>query len=168
MERRARENATRFGYWLSVNRFGGLKTDLPPGRLGRRDQLFDTSENGGEFFVVFLFQVLDFAGEIGVAVHQPTKLHKRSHDRDVDLDGTLESIATPCSVKACGRYFTFWPRFKVTVCDREVFVRTDVVANCDLIFSSSVLVSRNMKSAGHRRELRLTVWSSCFHKFLIS
>jgi len=93
---------------------------------GRRYQLFDRGKDGGEFFVVFLLQVLDFAGEIGVAVHQPTKLYKGAHDYAPasassmcpayglpqcgmiamltstarSLRRTLESIATPCSVKA--------------------------------------------------------------------
>ncbi len=58
-------------------------------RRGRRDQLFDRGKDGSEFFVIFLLQTLDLACEIGVAVHQTAKLHECSHDRDVDLDGTI-------------------------------------------------------------------------------
>src|SRR5262249_35507156 len=64
------------------------------------------------------------------------------------LRNTLDSIATPCSVKANGRYFRWRPRprFKIT--------------NCDLKASCSARVSWNMKSAGNRTRLRLTAWLS--------
>ena len=58
-------------------------------RRGRRDQLFDRGKDGSEFFVIFLFQTLDLAREIGVAVHQTAKLHECSHDRDVYLHGAF-------------------------------------------------------------------------------
>jgi hypothetical protein len=49
---------------------------------------------------------------------------------------TLDSIATPCSVKTIGVYFIFFPLIKVTICDCHISV--------------SFLVSRNMKSIGKR------------------
>src|SRR5437588_11133640 len=75
-----------------------------------------------------------------------------------ELRRTLESIATPCSVKAKGRYLTFWPRFKVTFCDLERLLRWEVVTIRDLILSCSAFVSWNMKSDGNLCELRLTAW----------
>ena len=52
---------------------------------GRSDELLDCSENGGEFFVVFFLQTVDLACKIRVSVHQPAKLHKGAHNRDVHL-----------------------------------------------------------------------------------
>mgnify|MGYP001823768846 CR=1 FL=1 len=52
------------------------------------------------------------------------------------LFSTDDNIATPCSVKAKGRYFECWPRFKVTFCDLKAR------------FSSSV--NSNIKSSGKR------------------
>lgn len=59
------------------------------------------------------------------------------------LFNTLESIATPCSVNAYGRYRR--P-------PRPMFE----IANCDLKDSVSSLVRRNMKSSGNRFLLRET------------
>ena len=47
-------------------------------------------------------------------------------------------MATPCSVKANGRYFESWFLFKVT--------------NCDLKVSFSSMVSSNKKSSGNRQK----------------
>lgn len=58
---------------------------------------------------------------------------------------TLASMTTPCSVKACGRYFTLCPFFKVADCDLEA-ARS----------RASAKVSRNMKSSGNLRRFRLT------------
>jgi hypothetical protein len=57
-------------------------------------------------------------------------------------DGT--PMATPCSVKAWGRYLRCWPRpaFKVTA--------------CDLRAAHSEAVSWNMKARGNRARFRLT------------
>src|SRR5204863_5312744 len=51
-------------------RRSGVKSNSFLRRRGRRDQLFDRGKDGSEFFVIFLFQTLDLAREIGVAVHQ--------------------------------------------------------------------------------------------------
>src|SRR6266480_5645293 len=67
-------------------RRSGVKSNSFLRRRGRRDQLFDRGKDGSEFFVIFLFQTLDLAREIGVAVHQTAKLYECSHDRDVDFD----------------------------------------------------------------------------------
>ena len=66
-----------------------MKADLPLGRIGRSDQLFDRGKDGSEFFVVFLLQTLDLAGKISIAVHEPAKVNERPHDRDVHFDGAL-------------------------------------------------------------------------------
>ena len=60
------------------------------------------------------------------------------------LRKTLESMATPCSVNAYGRYLRCDPRplSKITI--------------CDLKDTASCMCSRNMKSAGKRSRLRLT------------
>jgi len=63
-----------------------------------------------------------------------------------ELRRTLESIATPCSVKAWGGYLRCAPRpvFKVT--------------SCDLKAEASSLESSNMKSGGNRSRFRRTAW----------
>lgn len=62
---------------------------------------------------------------------------------------TLESIATPCSVKTQGRYRgPPRPSFEVT--------------NCDLKSVSSCAVRRNAKSFGKRSRLRPTAWFRTF------
>ena len=58
-----------------------------------------------ELFVVFAFEFVQAASEFGVGHEQLSKLHKGAHDLDIltviarSLFSTLESIATPCSVK---------------------------------------------------------------------
>ena len=66
------------------------------------------------------------------------------------LRSTLESMATPCSVKAWGRYFRCRPRplSNVTICDLKA--------------ADSSGVSSNMKSAGNRSSFRLTAWFKTF------
>ena len=59
------------------------------------------------------------------------------------------SVTVPCSVKTCGAYFTFWPRFKVTICDLE-----------GRMSAASSIVSLNMKSSGKRSLFLLTAWLS--------
>ena len=60
------------------------------------------------------------------------------------LLSTLESIATPCSVNAYGRY-----RLPPYPAELEVAI-------CDLKISLSPVLSLNMKSAGNRLRLRRT------------
>ena len=64
------------------------------------------------------------------------------------LRSTLDSIATPCSVKAYGRYRRPPRDFEVT--------------DCDLKRVASSGVSPKRKSAGKRPEFRLTAWTSAF------
>ena len=86
--------------------FYGMKSDPFP--RGRRlsDELFNCGENSRKLFIIFLFQTLDLARQVAVTVHQTAELHKGAHDRNIYFDGTgavrstLESMATPCSVKA--------------------------------------------------------------------
>ena len=81
------------------------------------------------------------------------------------LLSTVDSIATPCSVKARGR----WRRppcpvlevancnlksdLEIANCDLKLRFE---VTNCDLKDSASFFVSRNMKSSGNRFPLRVT------------
>ena len=53
------------------------------------EELFDGLEDGGELFVVFLFEVVDFAGEGLVVVHEFAELDEGSHDGEVDFDGAM-------------------------------------------------------------------------------
>jgi len=62
---------------------------------------------------------------------------------------TDDSIATPCSVNANGKYFKCWPLFKVTI--------------CDLKESASLSVSSNRKSTGNLTRFLLT---ACFKTFV--
>src|SRR5947199_10313765 len=64
------------------------------------------------------------------------------------LRSTLDSIATPCSVKAYGRYRRPPRDFEVT--------------DCDLKRVASSGVSPKRKSAGKGPEFRLTGWTSAF------
>jgi len=60
-------------------------------------------------------------------------------------------MATPCSVKAKGRYLECWSRFKVTFCDLKAW------------FSFSV--NSNMKSSGKRLTFLLP---ACFNDFVLN
>jgi hypothetical protein len=51
--------------------------------------LFDGVEDLRELFVVAGFHSLNAQSQIAVGVHQAAQLHKRPHDGDVDLNGTL-------------------------------------------------------------------------------
>ena len=64
------------------------------------------------------------------------------------LRRTLDSIATPCSVKARGKYLECSPLFKV-----PIWYLKD---------SYSSFVSSNMKSDGKRPRLRWTAWFNAF------
>lgn len=55
------------------------------------EELFDGLEDGGELFVVFLFEGVDFAGEVSVVVHEFAELDEGSHDGEVDFDGEMAS-----------------------------------------------------------------------------
>src|SRR5439155_26650408 len=80
-------------YWESFAR--GMKADLPPWRIGRKRQLADGVEDDLELGVVFVFQERSIS-------------RKRTNVRIIamltctarGLRRTLESMATPCSVKA--------------------------------------------------------------------
>jgi hypothetical protein len=63
----------------------------------------------------------------------------------IGLFSTLASMATPCSAKAKG--------------GAEVFL-FDAVTICDLIFSTSSAVNRNIKSEGKRSAFLFTAWLS--------
>jgi len=76
--------------------------------------------------------------------------------RTARLDfSTEESMATPCSVKANGRYLMFWP----LISRRRACFK---VTNCDLDRSASSQESWNMKSDGNRSAFRLTAWFRTF------
>jgi len=62
-----------------------------------------------------------------------------------ELFRTLAAIVAPWSVNASGVYLIFAPRFKITDCDLERWIRI-----------ASARVSRNTKSGGKRRAFRLT------------
>jgi len=62
---------------------------------------------------------------------------------------TLESIATPCSVKTIGRYLTP-PQLEVT--------------NCDLKLANSSLVNSNIKSSGNLSMFLLPVVSKPWYQ----
>ena len=62
-------------------------------------------EDGFESSVVFSFERVELAGERFIRGEHPAKPDERSHDGDIDLDGTRASedageLATPCSVNA--------------------------------------------------------------------
>jgi hypothetical protein len=102
-----------------------------------------------ELSVVLLLQRLDLCDKLGMGREHPSNLDEGAHDLDVDGDARglrrmLESIATPCSVKAYGR-LRRPPR-------RRVFEVTD----CDLNLFASTAVIRNMKSDGKRLRFRST------------
>jgi hypothetical protein len=87
--------------------------------------------------------------------------YKRPHDFNINctargLRSTLESIATPCSVKARGRY-RLPPQLEVTNCDLKL-----EAPHWSLKFSNSSGVSWNMKSSGNLSMLRLTAWLKTF------
>ena len=83
-----------------------METDLRFRRSRRRGhELADGIENRFELGIVFLLQVSQFASQLGVGQEHFPEPHERAHNGDVDLHArrlrkTLESIATPCSVKA--------------------------------------------------------------------
>jgi hypothetical protein len=67
------------------------------------NQPLDSIEDASELFVVAFFQRLYLPSEIAIGVHQAAQLHEGAHNGDIDFRGarsTLESMATPCSVKA--------------------------------------------------------------------
>lgn len=75
--------------------------------VGRFHQLPNRLENCGDLLVVSLdsfFKLGQLAGEFPVRGEHLAQLHKRPHDLNVQtarlLRNTLESMATPCSVKA--------------------------------------------------------------------
>jgi hypothetical protein len=74
--------------------------------------------------IIFLLQLIKLAGKVLVRREQFPEPDKRPHDLDVHLYGalamqTLESIATPCSVKAYGS-FLIPPQLEVTNCDFKI------------------------------------------------
>ena len=75
------------------------------------------------------------------------------------LRRTLESMATPCSVKAYGRYLMFWPRFKITDCDLEVCFAFSAEQR-GIARPASSQESWNMKSSGNLSALRRTACTS--------
>ena len=77
-----------------------METEFARGLGGRTDELADGIEDDAELAVVFVLHFPDLLGKVAVRIHQPPELNEGPHDGDVDLDGSLESIATPCSVKA--------------------------------------------------------------------
>ena len=82
-----------------------MKSDLSPRRIGRKHQLADGVEDDLELGVVFVFQRGELAGKFRVREKHLAQTHKGAHDGMLtctarELRRTLESIATPCSVKA--------------------------------------------------------------------
>ena len=69
------------------------------------------------------------------------------------LRRTLESMATPSSVKTYGRYLGCLPRREPVV-----VAASSKVTICDLKSLVSSQVNWNMKSAGNRWRLRRTAW----------
>ena len=63
-----------------------MESDLFSRARGRCDELLYGREYNRELFVVFLFEPVDFSGQIAVCVHEPAKLNKGPHDRDVNFD----------------------------------------------------------------------------------
>jgi len=104
-----------------------------------------------EFSFVFLAQTFYFIAQILVIQHQMSDL---GNARIIwiltwialSLFSTLESMATPCSVKAIGGYFACCPLFKVTFCDLKA--------------RSSSRDNSNMKSSGKRSVFLRT---ACFN-----
>ena len=77
-----------------------MEAKFAGGLGGRTDELADGIEKDAELAVIFPLHFPDLLGKVAVKIHQPAELNEGPHDGDVDLDGSLESIATPCSVKA--------------------------------------------------------------------
>jgi hypothetical protein len=124
-----------------------------PFRLFRRrfHQLADGFEDDLEFIVLLaepMFELFELAGQVFVGGQQFAQADARMMAMLTWmarlLRRTLESMATPCSVKANGRYFRCCPRpsFKVTICDLKT--------------SASASLTWNMKSSGNRARFRLT------------
>ena len=81
-----------------------LKPDSPPLGLRRGHEFPDGVEDHLELRVVFLFQGLQLTGQVRMGSQNPAQTDKGSHDLCAAIAlgewSTLESMATPCSVKA--------------------------------------------------------------------
>ena len=82
-----------------------MEADLFSRRDFGSNEFFDDGKDISELLVVFLLKSFDLASEIAIRIHKPTQLHERAHNCDIASTArlerrTLESIATPCSVKA--------------------------------------------------------------------
>jgi hypothetical protein len=78
-----------------------------PAGLGRRrcHKFTNGIEDYFELGIVLFLQGYEFSIQVCMRGKHPAQPDKSAHDLDVDLDrpgllSTLESIATPCSVKA--------------------------------------------------------------------
>src|SRR5438552_12852013 len=65
-----------------------MNSDAFPRRRRLSDELLNCGEDSRKLFIIFLFQTLDLARQVAVAVHQTAELHKGAHDCDIYLDGT--------------------------------------------------------------------------------
>src|SRR5438270_4698354 len=139
-----------------------MKADLSPRRIGRKHQFADGVEDDLELGVIFVFEVSEFTREIGIGEKHLAQANKRAHDYAPassssmcpavglpqcgmiamftwtarELRRTLESMATPCSVKTMGVAPPNFPRVGITVCDTRLLI--------------SAAESANIKSPGKR------------------
>src|SRR5438876_9862361 len=85
--------------------FANMETDLSLWRSWWKHQLADRVEDDLKLGVVFVFERGKLASKFRIREEHLAQAHKCAHDGDVactarELRRTLESIATPCSVKA--------------------------------------------------------------------
>ena len=110
------------------------------------EEAFDGLEDEGELFVVFFSRRLIWRARsrlLSMRRRSWTKVRMMAMLTSAARGerSTLESMATPCSVKAMGGWRSPW--------------RSDLeITFCDLQFSSSSLLRTNMKSSGKRSLFR--------------
>ena len=105
-------------------------------------QLTQDLKHGLELPVVLFLDGFQLRRQLSVSGQELTQPDEGTYDGDIDCDGalfsTLESMATPCSVKAYGAARRDPPQLEITICDFKV--------------ANSSIVSWNMKSAGIGRK----------------
>ena len=85
--------------------WGGAESDSPSFWRLRRHQFSDRLEYDRELGIIFPLERVELLPEFRARFEDLPNLDERAHDFDVrfqarELLRTLESIATPCSVKA--------------------------------------------------------------------
>src|SRR6266446_4107721 len=164
-------------YWESFAR--RMKTDFPPGRIGRKHQLADGVEDDFELGVIFVFQRRKLAGEFRVGQEHLAQTDKCAHDGDVDSLFPNRSVASPCDqyslsngvpARRIDLHGTRTPQDAGEHRDALLgegvgvappnFPRVGITV-CDTRFLISAVESSNMKSAGKRsRFLRTACFSA--------